>query len=125
LATLAMVVGERLPDDAGEDSFNILPLFLGKAIEAPIREATVHHSGDGVFAIRQGKWKAIFHLGSGGFSQPKRENAVVGGPTGQLYNLEDDTAEAQNLWNEEPEVVQRLSELLEHYKREGRSRSRG
>ena len=122
LATLAAIVGERLPEDAGEDSFNILPLFLGKSTDVPIREATVHHSGDGAFAIRQGKWKAIQHLGSGGFSQPKREARVAGGPTGQLYDLEEDPRETHNVWNENPRVVEQLSELLEKYKLEGRSR---
>lgn len=124
-ATLAALVGENLPDDAGEDSFNILPLLLGKPTGTPIREATVHHSGDGVFAIRQGPWKAIFHLGSGGFSQPKNEPPVAGGPTGQLYNLHDDPGETRNLWSENPQAVEKLSDLLERYKREGRSRSPG
>lgn len=125
LATLAAIVGEKLPDDAGEDSFSMLPLLSGKSTARSTREATVHHSGDGVFAIRQGKWKAIFHLGSGGFSQPKRETAVAGGPTGQLYDLVDDPSETRNLWIEKPEVVERLSDLLERYQREGRSRPRG
>jgi len=125
LATLAAIVGEKLSDDAGEDSFNLLPLFLGKASDNPIREATVHHSGDGLFAIRQGKWKACFHLGSGGFSQPKTEPTVAGGPRGQLYDLEDDPGETRNLWNDKPDVVERLTSLLERYKSEGRSRPRG
>ena len=125
LATLAAIVGESLPEDAGEDSFNILPLLLGKSTDTPVREATVHHSGDGVFALRQGKWKAILHLGSGGFSQPKREPAVPGGPTGQLYDLKDDPGETRNLWLEQPEIVERLSELLDRYQSEGRSRPRG
>ncbi len=122
LATLAAIVGEKLPDDSGEDSFNILPLYRGKAGQTPIREATVHHSGDGVFAIRQGKWKVCFHLGSGGFSQPKTEPPVEGGPRGQLYDLADDPAETRNLWNDKPEIVQRLTNLLERYQRDGRSR---
>ncbi len=124
LATLAALVGRKLPDDAGEDSINILPLFLGRQIERPIREAIVHHSGDGVFAIRQGKWKAIFHLGSGGFSQPKTEQAVPGGPTGQLYDLDADPGETRNLWQGSPDMVAKLTALLDRFQQEGRSRPR-
>ena len=124
LATLAALIGRKLPDDAAEDSFNILPLFLGSTGQRPIREATVHHSGDGMFAIRQGKWKAIFHLGSGGFSQPKTEKPVPGGPTGQLYELDADPAESRNLWLETPDVVASLTALLSRYQAEGRSRPR-
>lgn len=124
LATLAALVEQKLPDDAAEDSFNLLPVFLGKQPDRPIREATVHHSGDGLFAIRLGKWKAIFHLGSGGFSQPKTEQPVPDGPTGQLYNLYADPGETQNLWPESPDVVARLTRLLTRYQMEGRSRPR-
>jgi arylsulfatase A-like enzyme len=124
LATMAALDNRPLPDDAGEDSFNILPLFHGDAVESPQREAIVHHSGDGAFAIRQGKWKVIFHLGSGGFSQPKTEQPIPGGPTGQLYDLETDPGETRNLWLEFPEIVARLTEILARYQTEGRSRPR-
>ena len=45
-------------------SVKILPALLGKRSEQPIREAIVHHSGDGLFSIRQGKWKLILGLGA-------------------------------------------------------------
>ncbi|MBI3864362.1 MAG: arylsulfatase [Planctomycetia bacterium] len=123
-ATMAALIGRKLPDDSAEDSFNLLPLYLGAMPEKPVREATVHHSGDGAFAIRQGKWKAISHLGSGGFSQPKTEQPAAGGPTGQLYDLETDPGETRNLWLESPDVVARLTALLARYQTEGRSRPR-
>jgi arylsulfatase A-like enzyme len=124
LMTLAALVEQKLPDDAAEDSFNLLPLYLGKLSGRPIREATVHHSGDGLFAIRQGKWKAIFHLGSGGFSTPKTEQPVPGGPTGQLYDLDTDPGETRNVWVASPDVIARLTALLTRYQVEGRSRPR-
>ena len=122
LATLAAIVGEKLAHDAGEDSFNLVSLFRGEQPTAPVREATVHHSGDGMFAIRQGAWKGIFHLGSGGFSSPKTEQTAQGGPDGQLYHLEEDPGETRNKWLEKPDIVMRLKELLARYQREGRSR---
>jgi len=123
MATCAAIVGADLPADAAEDSYNILPALLGEPRQQPIREAIVHHSGDGMFSIRQGRWKLILGLGSGGFSDPKREDPEPGGPSGQLYDMLDDPAETRNLWTERPEMVRRLTGLLERYSSDGRSRS--
>jgi arylsulfatase A-like enzyme len=124
LATVAAVIGAKLPDDAGEDSYNILPALRGDKLDTPIREAIVHHSGDGTFAIRQGPWKLAMALGSHGFSVPHDIKPKPGGPQGQLYNLDDDPREQKNLWLEKPEIVARLTALLAKYQREGRSRPR-
>ena len=59
MATAAAIVGVALPANAGEDSYNILPALLGKRLHGSLREATVHHSGNGSLAIRQGKWVFI------------------------------------------------------------------
>ena len=124
MATVGAVLGVKLPDDAAEDSYNILPALLGRKLDGPIREATVHHSGDGMFAVRQGPWKLILGRGSGGFSKPGRIKPKPGEPTGQLYNLEKDPAETTNLYQQHPEIVQRLAKLLEQYKKSGRSAPR-
>jgi arylsulfatase A-like enzyme len=123
LATTADVVGAKLPKDAGEDSFSIVPAFKGEPLKKPLREAIVHHSGDGTFAIRQGPWKLAMALGSHGFSLPKDVKPEPKGPKGQLYNLADDPGEMKNLWLDKPEIVDRLTKLLEQYKKEGRSRA--
>lgn len=122
MATCAAIVDVEIPDNAGEDSYNILPALLGKKLNKPIREAIVHHSSMGMFSIRQGKWKLILGLGSGGFSKPKTYKPKPGEPEGQLYNLEEDFAESNNLWNEHPEIVERLTNLLDKYKQQGHSR---
>ena len=121
LATTAAIVGDRLPDDAGEDSYNILPALLGTEHEKPIREATVHHALIGMFAIRQGDWKLVLGRGSGGFTLPQYFPPKVGEPEGQLFNLATDPAEANDVYTKHPEIVQRLTELLARYEREGRS----
>ena len=46
----------------------------------------------------------------------------VPGTPGQLYDLEDDPQEQNDLWDENPEVVQRLARLLDDYKTRGHSR---
>ena len=122
MATCAAIVGAKLPENAGEDSFNLLPALSGQKLDKPIREAIVHHSLSGMFAIRQGKWKLILGLGSGGFTKPQKIKPKPGQPAGQLYNLEDDLAESNNLWSKHPEIVERLTKLLQKYKEQGRTR---
>ncbi|MDP1588430.1 MAG: arylsulfatase, partial [Prosthecobacter sp.] len=98
LATAADITGAPLPAGAGPDSRSILPALLSEKSAKPVREFAVHHSMQGVFAIRQGPWKLVpDHRGSGGFSQPKNlDPAKEGGPPGQLYNLETDPGETRN-----------------------------
>ena len=110
MATVADILGAGLPDGAAPDSVSLLPLLLGGA--EPVRDAIVHHSVDGMFSVRQGPWKLILGLGSGGFSQPRREDPVPNGPEGQLYHMVDDPAETANLWLDRPDIVERLTALL-------------
>jgi arylsulfatase A-like enzyme len=121
MGTAAEVIGYKLPRTAGEDSYSLLPALLGKKGK-PIREAVVHHSNLGIFGIRQGDWKVELGLGSGGFSDSRTEEPSAGGPQGQLYNLASDPKEENNLWQERPDQVARLTALLEKYKAESRSR---
>jgi arylsulfatase A-like enzyme len=122
LATVASIVDQPLPHQAAEDSVSMLPALLGTTKNEPLREAIVHHSADGTFAIRQGPWKLASGLGSHGFSEPRDVRPAQGGPQGQLYHLGEDPAETHNRWLDEPEIVARLTRLLSRYQREGRSR---
>ena len=115
MATSADIIGAKLPDTAGEDSVSILPVLLGTAKE-PIREAVVHHSINGNFAIRQGQWKLDLCPDSGGWSK----DAPVKTPA-QLYDMSKDVGERTNEYSEHPEIVSRLTKLLEKYVAEGRS----
>ena len=121
MATCAAIVGETLPDSAGEDSYNILPVLLGEDIE-PVRKATVHHSVNGSFAVRKGKWKLIMCPGSGGWSYPvPKEAKKMNLPPVQLYNLEKDIVEQNNVYDQYPEIVSELESLLKEYILSGRS----
>jgi arylsulfatase A len=122
-ATAAAISGATLPANAADDSFNLLGALTGKST-GPARAAVVHHSSEGMFAIRDREWKLIQGLGSGGFSAPRFEEPQPGGPRGQLYNLRDDPAESRNLYQERPEVVDRLATLLAKYQQQGFSRPR-
>lgn len=125
MATCAAIVGAPLPDNAGEDSFDILPTLLGQSAETDARPALVHHSGDGMFSLRQGPWKLILGLGSGGFSKPARAEPEPGGPEGQLYNLDQDPAETDDLWAQRPDIVESMTTVLVSYREQGRSRPLG
>lgn len=123
LATSAAMIGKPLPENAGEDSFNILPLMKEIGPEQPEREAMVHHSIDGSFSIRKGDWKLELCPGSGGWTSPTNQEATdCNLPDGQLYNLKDDIKEEVNLWKAHPEVVTELQGILDRYHHEGRSR---
>ncbi|MEM7016429.1 MAG: arylsulfatase [Pseudomonadota bacterium] len=122
LATCAAMLGTKLPQNAGEDSYNILPALLGQPVPKPIREATVHHAGDGSFSIRQGRWKLENTPSSGGYYRISAEEAKKQGlPPIQLYDLKADIGEKNNVHKDHPKVVEKLNTLLEKYKRDGRS----
>jgi arylsulfatase A len=118
-ATCADMLGGKLGDADAPDSISFLPHLLGTA-KGPLREATVHHSINGSFAIRQGKWKLILCPGSGGWSAPKPGQAK-GLPPIQLYDLTADTGENVNVQDKHPEVVKKLTDLLTQYIEDGRS----
>ena len=118
--TVANLTGES-PSVGGEDSFDYSSHFLGARSERPVRDSLVHHSGNGMYAIRQGPWKLISQRGSGGFTRPVNFDPPEGEPSGQLYHLGDDPGESENLWTSNPEVVARLLARLIEIQQNGRS----
>lgn len=122
-ATFAAINGYKLMDSEGEDGYNLLPAIVSETEIDPIREATVHHSIDGQFTIRQGDWKLLLSASSGGWSAPTPTDtlALDSLPPIQLYNMKDDPSETTNVEAEHPEIVSRLRALMAKYVREGRS----
>ncbi len=126
MATCAELVGAKLPDNAGEDSVSLLATFKGSP-HGPRHEAVVHHSTNGRFAIRQEKWKLELCPGSGsnnrvpGSYPSDAQAGKLGLPAVQLYDMSRDDTEKVNVEEQHPEIVQRLTTLLERYVNEGRS----
>jgi len=123
MATCAEITGSEIPENAGEDSFSMLPLLSGKKND-DIHRAVVHHSVSGKFSIRKGNWKLEFCPGSGGDlgTSPTDEKArELGLPEIQLYNLETDEGEKDNVYNKYPEIVNKLTIELENIVDLGRS----
>lgn len=127
-ATLSALLGEKLParEQAAEDSYNMLSAWLeqnkpGKKTKAPLRPHLITHSADGTFAIREGKWKWIEGREKGATSvggKPVREDEM----TPQLYELQTDRAESKDAITQQPEIVKRLSALLNQIRQKGFSR---
>jgi arylsulfatase A-like enzyme len=111
-ATIAEVAGAKPGADDGVDSETILPELLGDSGGQAPRSPVVHHSVRGMFAIRDGDWKLVEGLGSGGFTPPAVIEQTEGGPAGQLFNLADDPFERSDLYTERPDIVERLTRTL-------------
>jgi arylsulfatase A len=114
MRTFAGILGVTLPDHAGEDSFNLLPLLKGG--DQPVRANAVSASVQGVPALRDGTWKYIAAPGSGGWGKGGDQSQPV-----QLYQLADDPGETKNLAAAMPEKVAEMKTLLENLITQGRS----
>lgn len=114
MATLAEFLGSTLPQDAGEDSFSLMPLLHGG--RQPTRENAVNASILGIPAVRSGSWKYIPVAGSGGWGKGGDQSQPV-----QLYNLANDLGETKNLAAAMPEKVAEMETLLEKIISNGRS----
>lgn len=121
-ATAAEVSGAALPRDAAEDSFSLAPALFGTKPVTAVRDTVIHHSAQGLFAIRRGPWKLAMGRGSGGFTQPAAITPKEGEPEGELYNLADDPEETRNLWLEKQDMVKSLTAALVQARSDGRTR---
>jgi arylsulfatase A-like enzyme len=128
MATVAAILGVALPDNAGVDSYNLLPALMGEKLDQPIREATVHHSGSGKFAIRKGDWVFIDNPtgdDNGPRGEPdwfkKERGYQPHAHPGELFHLREDLIERHNRYADQPEIVQELKKLLDRYRQTGRS----
>ena len=121
MATLAEITGQNLDKKSAEDSFSFYKILKGNLNEN-VRDHIVYISSLGELAIQKNQWKFTSCLGSCGFTKPSFPRYVKNGPEGQLYNLEQDPFERTNLFLEEPQKVQELSDLLQSVKERGSSR---
>jgi arylsulfatase A-like enzyme len=127
MATCASIVGADLPDNAAEDSFDMLPVLLGREGDRQARDFTLHQTWTLKLAIRHGKWKYLDHKGSGGNNYDRGEMAPFAlkemepDAPGQLYDLEEDPGETTNLYSKHPGIVKELKARLEEFRNTGRS----
>ena len=100
LPTFAKLAGAELPADRTIDGKDIWPTLTGAA-KTP-HETFFYHRGRTLQAVRSGNWK--LHLNKGN-------------PT-QLYDLESDIGESENVIDSHPEVVKKLHEYVKHFEKD-------
>ncbi len=127
-ATIASIIGYKLKDEDATDSFDMLPAMLGTQDKnKSIRPYMLTQSFRGEFQIRQGNWKYLDHMGSGGNNYESKNLKKYALPetepdaSGQLYNLTNDPGETTNLFFSAADKRKELQKLLQHAKSSGRS----
>ncbi len=99
------------------DSHDILPALVGDTTTG--RDHLVEHAGS--LTLIRGKWKYIEPSNG---QKLNRNNGIETGrdTVAQLYDLERDLGEKNNIAAEHPDVVREMEALLKKIKEEGRSR---
>ncbi len=111
-----IVSGVLPPDNAAEDSFSFLNILLGSN-SPDSRTNLVSHSVHGEFAYRSGTWKIVFRLPDSNLNTSRGKAVIV-----ELYNLDEDIAEENNLTEERPEIVRQLTDEMRTLVERGTSR---
>ena len=123
LATFAALTLEKLPADAGPDSFNMLAAFLGEKPKQPVRDHLVfQNNGVTPLALRQGDWVLIQ---KGGGRRPQTGQELAPEELAlhfELYDLTSDLSQVKNLTRSEPARAKAMAKRLESLRAEGRSR---
>ncbi len=130
MATFAALVGYKLPDNMGVDSYNLLPLLTEKESKTPFREATVFNTVKGTYAIRKGDWLYI-NSNTGSLMRGKKDSIYVKyfdyvsyskeENPGLLFNIKNDPQQRNNVYRQHPEIVSSMDALLKQYVESGRS----
>ena len=120
-STFAEILEFNLDVNEAEDSFSLLPIFENSNILST-RNSLVTSSVNGTFAIQKNEFKLITSPDSGGRSQPiPRNNNDNIGADFQLYNLELDPGEENNLYSKNNIIANELKDELKKIIIDGRS----
>ncbi|MBP1841244.1 sulfatase family protein [Formosa algae] len=121
LATIADIVGAKLPDTAAEDSYSLYNYMKNPTSELDKDRPVIHHSFTGHFAIRQGQWKLNMLRGSGGSLEPVIFEPKAGEAIYELYDMVNDPGETKNLYFEHPDIVKAMTKRISEIINTGRS----
>ena len=102
--TIAAITGATLPSDRTIDGKDIRPLMQAeKDAESP-HESFFYYKRNSIEAARSGQWK--LHI--------RKDDEEIQ----QLYNLESDIGETENLYEQHPEIVADLQTKIDACRRE-------
>ncbi|MDX1471804.1 MAG: sulfatase-like hydrolase/transferase, partial [Flavobacteriaceae bacterium] len=101
MPTICAAAGIDLPESKIYDGKNILPI-INKTQKTPLHEYLFWDGNDGIWAVRNQKWKLL-----------KNKKGEL-----ELYNLFEDISESENLAKEYPEIVSSLSHKYEEWREE-------
>ena len=107
LPTFARLAGAEMPADRVIDGRDIRPLMEGRPGAASPHGAYFYYRGRNLEAVRSGKWK---------LRRVKKKT--------ELYDLEADISEKENLADRHPEIVKRLAGMMEEFDNELKANSR-
>lgn len=121
-ATIADITGDGLPQDknVAPDSHSFYNTLMGKTAKTP-RKSIVTADMHGMQALRMGEWKYIDDWLPEELPESRRKR--IGMPLEpQLYNLKDDPAESNNLYNQKPDIAKKLIDALENIREQEATR---
>ena len=102
--TLVKLVGANIPSDRAIDGVDISSLMFEENPGASPRREFAYYDENTIEAIRDTRWK--LHVRKGG------------GEIAELYNLESDIGETNNLFDEYPNVVAALESKIDSFRAE-------
>ncbi len=100
MPTLARLAGTTEPQDRVIDGKDISPLMLGEEGATTPHKSFYHYRLDNLEAVRKGRWKLHFAKGdvfAKGYEIPP-----------ELYDLQSDIGESNNVIDDYPEIVEEL-----------------
>jgi arylsulfatase A len=129
MATIAALVGFELPDNAAEDSHDLLSLWKG-ATETSPRSVHVHNTFEGDYAIRNGDWNLV--ASETGYRikdihkawETKHGYQSDEDARGQLFDMKSDVGQRSNLIEQYPDKAAELEKLLQRIREQGYSAPR-
>ncbi len=118
LPTIAALTGAKLPERQ-IDGKDIQALLTGKPDAKSPHDAFFYFRGRELHAVRSGDWKLhVPHkyrsIDGARLATPQFQGSYVQKEIGlSLFNLRDDIGETTNLAEEHPEIVERLTKMIE------------
>jgi arylsulfatase A len=124
MATLAAIVGAPLPNGTARDSYDLLRVWKEGA-PSP-RRTIVHNTMAHAYAVRHDEWLLVAARTGAVSPVPDWYDAdhgyVKNTHAGELYDLNRDFGQKQNLFAAHPQIVQELQSLLRHIQANGQVR---